>query len=201
MSADHWQKVYSSQKADQVSWYQSEPEVSLRIIRRLGALTDAIIDIGAGQSLLVDRLVRDGYSEVTALDISDAAVEVIRSQQAGASNCVSFIVADVRTWRPTQTFDVWHDRAVFHFMATPSDVDAYLSVVSRAVRRGGVAVIGTFAQDGPTQCSGLDVCRYSPKNLASLFSEFFELEASELEEHVTPAGAVQHFTWVTLRRK
>ncbi|NQW59875.1 class I SAM-dependent methyltransferase [bacterium] len=201
MSADHWQKVYSSKKADQVSWYQSEPEVSLRLTKTNASFADAIIDVGAGQSSLVDRLVQDGYSDVTVLDISDSAVEEIRNRLDGASKFVSFVVADVSNWRPTQTFDFWHDRAVFHFLTSTSDIDAYLSVVSQAVRRGGVAVIGTFAEDGPTQCSGLDVSRYSPKNLVSLFSEYFEFEASELEKHVTPAGAVQHFTWVTLRRK
>ena len=107
----------------------------------------------------------------------------------------------MREWTPTKNFDLWHDRAVFHFMKTDDDKAAYLGVIADAVRPGGIAIIGTFAEDGPTQCSGLDVSRYSPSQLAAVFSEFFELDTSESEEHITPWGAVQHFTWVTLRRK
>jgi hypothetical protein len=112
-----------------------------------------------------------------------------------------FVVADVRTWVPTKIFDLWHDRAVFHFMKSVEDKAAYLSVIAQAIRPGGIAIIGTFAEGGPTQCSGLDVNRYSPMQLAIEFKEFFELESTESEKHVTPWGAVQHFTWVTLRRK
>jgi 2-polyprenyl-3-methyl-5-hydroxy-6-metoxy-1,4-benzoquinol methylase len=201
MSNDHWHQIYLSKKADDVSWFQREPEVSHRLITAHASVTDAVIDIGAGQSLLVDYLVRDGFSDVTVMDISDVAVSAVQERLADAVDRVSFVVADVRTWKPKKMFDVWHDRAVFHFMTSKDDRDAYLAVVSTAVRPGGVAIIGTFSEDGPTQCSGLDVCRYSPSQLANTFSDFFELENSEYEEHLTPSGAVQHFTWVTLRRK
>ena len=201
MSNDHWQQIYLSKKADEASWFQSEAEVSRRLITTHAAVTEAVIDIGAGQSLLVDHLVLDGFSDVTVMDISEVAVSAVQERLANESHRVSFVVADVRTWLPTKMFDLWHDRAVFHFMTSKADVDAYLAVVSKAVRPGGVAVIGTFAEDGPTQCSGLDVRRYSPPQLANTFSDFFELEDSESEEHVTPSGVVQHFTWVTLRHK
>jgi len=200
MSDDHWQQVYSSKNAEEVSWYQREPEVSRRLITAHAALENAIIDVGAGQSLLVDSLKQDGCTDVTVMDVSDIAVSEVQRRLTKTS-FVSYVVADVRTWSPTKMFDLWHDRAVFHFMTSATDIDAYLSVISRAVRRGAVAIIGTFAEDGPTQCSGLNVSRYSPQELANIFAEFFELEASESEEHVTPRGAVQHFTWVTLRRK
>jgi SAM-dependent methyltransferase len=200
MLNEHWQEVYSSKKADEVSWYQRKPEVSLRLVTSHAASSDAVIDVGAGQSYLVDALLDDGFIDVTVMDISEVAVSEVRERVHGRVSAL-FVVADVRTWVPTKIFDLWHDRAVFHFMKSVEDKAAYLSVISRAVRPGGIAIIGTFAEDGPTQCSGLDVNRYSPIQLANEFEEFFELESTESEEHVTPWGAVQHFTWVTLRRK
>ena len=200
MSNEHWEQVYSSKKADEVSWYQRDPEVSRRLIKNHAASTDAVIDVGAGQSLLVDSLLADGFADITVMDISEAALSEVRHRMPNTSS-VSYVVADVRKWKPTKNFDLWHDRAVFHFMKTDDDKAAYLRAIADAVRPGGIAIIGTFAEDGPTQCSGLDVSRYSPSQLASVFSEFFELDASESEEHITPWGAVQHFTWVTLHRK
>jgi SAM-dependent methyltransferase len=200
MSNVHWQQVYSSKKADEVSWYQRKPEVSLRLVTSHAASSDAVIDVGAGQSFLVDALLDDDFIDVTVMDISEVAVSEVRQRVHGRVSA-SFVVADVRTWVPVKIFDLWHDRAVFHFMKSDEDKAAYLSVLSRAVRPGGIAVIGTFAEDGPTQCSGLDVSRYSSIQLANEFEEFFELESTESEEHVTPWGVVQHFTWVTLRRK
>lgn len=200
MSDEHWQQVYSSKKADEVSWYQRQPEVSLRLVTAHAALSDAVIDVGAGQSFLIDALLDDGFTDVTAMDISEVAMSEVRQRIDGQVSA-SFIVADVCTWVPTRNFDLWHDRAVFHFMKSAEEKAAYLSVMSRAVRPGGIALVGTFAEDGPSQCSGLDVSRYSPMQLANEFEEFFELESTESEKHVTPWGAVQHFTWVTLRRK
>jgi SAM-dependent methyltransferase len=179
MSHDHWQQVYSSKKADEVSWYQRDPEVSRRLIKNHASSTDAVIDVGAGQSLLVDSLLLDGFTHVTVMDISEAAVSEVRKRlEEGPS--VSYVVADVRNWNSTKKFDVW---------------------MAQAVRPGGVAIIGTFAEDGPTQCSGLDVNRYSSTQLTNEFEEFFELVETESEEHFTPWGAGQHFTWVTLLRK
>ncbi len=200
MSDEHWQQIYSSKKADEVSWFQRKPEVSLRLVTAHAALSDAVIDVGAGQSFLVDALLDDGFIDVTVMDISEVAVSEVRQRVHGRVSA-SFVVADVRTWVPAKNFDLWHDRAVFHFMKSDEDKAAYLSVMSRAVRPGGIAIIGTFAEDGPTHCSGLDVSRYSPMQLANEFEKFFALESTESEEHVTPWGAVQNFTWVTLRRK
>ncbi|MEY3657203.1 MAG: hypothetical protein RL114_1561 [Actinomycetota bacterium] len=199
MTNEHWEQVYSSKKADEVSWYQRDPEVSRRLIKNHATSTDAVIDVGAGQSLLVDSLLSDGFADVTVMDISEAAVSEVRHRIPNTSS-VSYVVADVREWKPTKNFGLWHDRAVFHFMTSEADKAAYLGVMAQAVSPDGIAIIGTFAEDGPTQCSGLDVSRYSPSQLAAVFSEFFELETSESEEHITPWGAMQHFTWVTLRR-
>ncbi len=200
MSNDHWRQIYSSKKADEVSWFQLDPEVSRRLIKCHASLTDAVIDVGAGQSLLVDSLLADGFTDVTVMDISEVAVSEVR-ERLGVQPSVSFVVADVREWKFTKKFDIWHDRAVFHFMASEADRAAYLRVMSGALRPGGIAIIGTFAEDGPTQCSGLDVNRYSSTQLANEFDEFFELVNTESEEHITPWGALQHFTWVTLHRR
>jgi SAM-dependent methyltransferase len=151
------------------------------------ALSDAVIDVGAGQLLLIDALLDDGFTDVTVMDISEVAMSEVRQRIDGQVSA-SFVVADFCTWVPTRNFDLWHDRAVFHFMKSAEEKAAYLSVMSRAVRPGGIALIGTFAEDGPTQCSGLDVSRYSPMQLAIEFEEFFELESTESEEHVTPWG-------------
>ena len=149
---------------------------------------------------MIDALLDDGFTDVTAMDISEVAMSEVRQRIDGQVSA-SFVVADVRTWVPAKNFDLWHDRAVFHFMKSTEDKAAYLSVMSRAVRPGGIAIIGTFAEDGPTQCSGLDVNRYSSIQLADESEKFFALESTDSEEHVAPWGAVQHFTWVTLRRK
>jgi SAM-dependent methyltransferase len=200
MPDEHWQQVYSSKRADEVSWYQRQPEVSLRLITAHAASSDAIIDVGAGQSFLIDALLDDGFTDVTAMDISEVAMSEVRQRIKGRLTA-SFVVSDVRSWVPSKRFDLWHDRAVFHFMKSVEDKAAYLSVIAQAIRPGGIAIIGTFAEGGPTQCSGLDVNRYSPMHLASEFEEFFELLETESEEHITPWDATQHFTWVTLRRK
>lgn len=200
MSNEHWEQVYLSKNADEVSWYQRDPEVSRRLIKNHATSTDAVIDVGAGQSLLVDSLLAEGFADVSVMDISEAAISEVRHRIPNTSS-VSYVVADVREWTPTKNFDLWHDRAVFHFMRTDEDKFAYIRTIADSVRPDGVAIIGTFAEDGPTQCSGLDVNRYSPSQLANEFKEFFELVETESEEHITPWGAVQHFTWVTLHRK
>ena len=149
---------------------------------------------------MIDALLDDGFTDVTAMDISEVAMSEVRQRIDGQVSA-SFVVADVCTWVPTRNFDLWHDRAVFHFMKSAEEKAAYLSVMSRAVRPGGIALIGTFTEDGPTQCSGLDVSRYSPMQLAIEFEDFFELESTESEEHVTPWGGSTALHGVTLRRK
>ena len=201
MSDEHWQQVYSSKVADEVSWFQRDPEVSLALIHQFSLTQDAVIDVGAGQSLLVDELLNDGYSDVTVLDISQIAIDAVRVRLGAIGEKISYVVTDVRHWASNKKYSVWHDRAVFHFMTSVDDVDAYVSAVSESVRCGGVAIIGTFAEDGPTQCSGLDVSRYSVPQLAETFSASFELVASESEVHVTPWGSAQHFNWVVLKHR
>lgn len=200
-TAEHWQQVYSSKSADEVSWFQREPEVSLRLIEKFSTPSSNVVDIGAGESLLIDQLISHGYSHLTVMDISSAALEDVKVRLGASSHSVNFEVADIRYWQPSQSFELWHDRAVFHFMNSDEDVGAYVRTAANAVRSNGFVVLGTFAEDGPLQCSGLDVRRYSAERLADVFSENFSLVETESEDHTTPWDATQHFTWVVLQRK
>jgi SAM-dependent methyltransferase len=194
----HWEDVYSSKGVDEVSWFQREPEVSLRLV---AGAPGSVVDVGAGASVLVDRLLAAGRTDVTLLDLSSAALAVTRERLGPAADGVTFVAADVVGWDPGRTFDCWHDRAVFHFLTDPARQAAYVATAGRLVAPGGAVVLGTFAADGPTQCSGLPTARHEPADLASQFAHDFDLEHAEHETHRTPWGAEQHFTWVVLRRR
>lgn len=200
--SEHWNRVYEATPSTGVSWYQREPSTSLRLIEAtdVGAAV-AVIDVGAGASALVDHLLALGYVDVTVLDVSVRALDAVRQRLGPAGDRVTFVEHDVLTWEPDRRFGVWHDRAVFHFLTEPTDRDRYVEVAAKAVRRGGWVVLATFAEDGPPQCSGLPVSRYSAADLAAVFAPRFALISEDREEHVTPSGAVQPFTWVTLRRE
>jgi hypothetical protein len=150
--------------------------------------------------MLVDRLVGEGFTDLTILDVSERALDEVQRRLGDKASSVKFLCRDVLTWGPSRLYDVWHDRAVFHFLTDPADRDKYVAISSEAVPVGGVVVLGAFAQDGPTRCSGLPVSRYSPQDLEAVFAPSFSLVHQEREEHVTPGGVVQPFTWVVLRR-
>jgi 2-polyprenyl-3-methyl-5-hydroxy-6-metoxy-1,4-benzoquinol methylase len=197
----HWDGIYSSAPSTTRSWYERDPAHSLRLVTQVVAdRSAAIIDVGAGTSALVDRLLESGFDDVTALDVSSQALDEVRERLGVQANRVSFLVADVLAWRPERTYDVWHDRAVFHFLTDSSSRERYVSLAAASVRVGGALIVATFADDGPTHCSGLPVFRYSGDELADAFAAHFELVQTERELHVTPSGAVQPFTWAVLRR-
>lgn len=198
MTATHWDGVFRTKPADGVSWYQAEPATSLRLLRAYAPPPAAVVDVGAGAGTLPDRLLAGGWTDVTLLDVSASALDLVRGRLGDA---VSYVVSDVAAWRPERTYGAWHDRAVFHFVTDPATRDAYAAVAAAAVAPGGVAVVATFATDGPESCSGLPVCRYDADALAAAFGDAFAPEHAEREEHVTPWGAVQPFTWVVLRRR
>jgi 2-polyprenyl-3-methyl-5-hydroxy-6-metoxy-1,4-benzoquinol methylase len=185
-----------------LSWYERDPTRSLRWIEETGwPPSAAVLDVGAGTSTLVDALLAAGFADVTVLDISQYALDQVYQRLGGASQAVTFIRHDVLTWQPARHYDVWHDRAVFHFLTETADCQRYLQVATDAVRAGGDLLLATFAEDGPTSCSGLPVCRYSAKDLTRVFSTDFALAGSDREEHLTPSGVVQPFTWVRLTRR
>ena len=203
-ATEHWDAVYGTKAADEVSWYQRLPATSQRLLTSWSSPSEAVIDVGAGASTLVNSLLGAGWSDVTVLDVSLKALALVgdrlRDRARDRQESASFVVADVLSWQPERTYDVWHDRAVFHFLVRPDQRERYVATASHAVRSGGVMVGGTFAVDGPTRCSGLPTSRYEVDALAAAFAPGFGLEHSEREEHVTPGGAVQPFTWVVLRR-
>ena len=199
---DHWEKVYTAKGENEVSWFQETPAPSLELIELVGAIrSSGIIDIGGGASRLVDCLVAQGYADVTMLDLSAAALASARSRLGDKANGVSWIAADVTLWEPSRSYDVWHDRAAFHFLTDPNDRTAYLARLRRALRLGGHAIIGTFAPDGPERCSGLLVSRYDADSLAATLGRGFELIDTRRHEHVTPWGATQKFQFSTFRRQ
>jgi len=198
---EHWDRTYASRPDVELSWFEREPTMSVRWISEAArAASDAVIDIGGGTSELVDRLLQQGFTDVTVLDIAAHALDRVRGRLGPDAPRVHFVCHDVLTWSPERTYDVWHDRAVFHFLTDANDRADYVALAARTVKRGGAVVLATFAQDGPTHCSGLPVTRYSPATAAATFGEAFRPVASEREEHVTPAGVVQPFNWVVLRR-
>ena len=197
----HWENVYRTKEETAVSWYQERPERSLDLIRRAAPDTAApILDVGGGASRLVDALLAEGRSDVTVLDLSEAALERSRARLGWQADRVGWIAADVTRWRPERRWVVWHDRAVFHFLTDAADQDAYLATLRAATEPGSAIVIATFAPEGPERCSGLPVERYSAETLAARFGAEFRLEAQAAERHVTPGGSVQTFAYAVLRR-
>lgn len=198
----HWEQVYSTRPTTEVSWFQEHADLSLKIIRDAGVATSAsIIDVGGGASRLVDDLLASGYGNVTVLDLSVAALGAARARLGAAADKVRWLEANVLDARlPLQAYDVWHDRAVFHFLTDVNDRRAYVRAVLRAVRPGGLVIVATFAEDGPTRCSGLPVMRYGPDDLHAEFGAPFQLLGHQRETHRTPAGSEQKFVYCFCRK-
>ncbi|MFZ0235853.1 MAG: class I SAM-dependent methyltransferase [Xanthobacteraceae bacterium] len=197
----HWRKVYKEKGEKQVSWFQEKPAISLELIHGIGVKQNsAIIDIGGGASRLVDVLIRDGYRDLTVLDLSDDAVAITRSRLAERAVLVKWSVADMTEWEPSREYDLWHDRAAFHFLTEAADRAAYLDRLTQAIGPGGHAIIGTFAIDGPERCSGLPVMRYDATLLSAALGRAFALIGTRRHDHTTPAGGVQQFLFSVFRR-
>jgi trans-aconitate methyltransferase len=195
----HWDHIYVNSGTNAVSWYQPEPAVSLELIELLAICPESgIIDIGGGASVVTDRLLARGYSDLTVLDLSEVALEAAR-RRVGAGAAVTWLSQDVLTWEPTRTFGLWHDRAVLHFLSG-HEVEDYWNVLCKAIPNGGAVVIGAFAPDSPERCSGLPVTRYSTNELKGMLGTGFEMVADRREVHVTPSGGAQPFTWIAARR-
>jgi SAM-dependent methyltransferase len=193
---EHWQRIYREKAPEQVSWYQEHPTCSLDLIRATGLSTHArILDVGGGASRLVDLLLEAGFAQVGVLDISSSALAEVRRRLGASAARVEWIEADVRTFDPSHTWDLWHDRAVFHFLVDPTDRADYQAALQRSVPEGGHVVIATFGPGGPPRCSGLDVVRYSPTDLAEEFEPTLRLIESRIERHRTPSGTEQEFVF------
>ena len=200
-SKSHWETVYSTKRSDSVSWFQEHAEESLRLIAatRLGSAA-AIIDVGGGASTLVDDLLAAGFSDIGVLDLSAAAMAAARQRLGVAAGKVAWIEGDItQVDLPCARFDIWHDRAVFHFLTDTASRRLYVEQVMRAVRPGGHVIVATFAKDGPEQYSGLPVMRYSADELHAEFGDGFKLLAHQKEQHRTPLGRVQQFVYCYCR--
>lgn len=197
----HWENVYRNRAPSQVSWYQSEPSVSLQLIEACGAgPEDAIIDVGGGASVLVDRLLARGHEAVAVLDLSGAALATARERLGRGADRVEWYEADVTGFVAPHRYRIWHDRAVFHFLTEPDDRRRYAEVLRQTIPAGGCVIIASFALDGPTQCSGLDIERYDAEKLLAALGGGFELRDSVSESHLTPAGDRQRFQYFRLQR-
>lgn len=193
---EHWEHVYETKGPTELSWFQSVPSKSMAMIRATGVPTDApIIDVGAGVSSLVDVLRNSDYSNISVLDISNAAIAESRARLGDAASSVKWVSADVLEWAPSGRYYLWHDRAVFHFLVDEIDAETYLNTMRTALVPGGYFVVATFGPEGPDRCSGLPVQRYSIEKLTALLEDDFELRSFDLEEHQTPTGNVQQFLY------
>jgi SAM-dependent methyltransferase len=198
---DHWNRVWGDADPDRVSWFEPRPETSLRLIESSGVgLRAGIIDVGGGASLLTGRLRDVGFEDLTVLDVSAKGLDAARGRLGPAALQVDWIHADVRDFDPCRTWDLWHDRAVFHFLTRADDREAYLATLGRALPADGQVILATFGPEGPTRCSGLDVRRYSRDMLVEELGPMYRLEDSFVEPHTTPSGSEQQFLYARFVR-
>ena len=196
----HWETVYSTKQAHEVSWTQDIPQTSLDFIHKLQLPKDAaILDVGGGDSKLVDYLLREGYTDLTVLDISEAAIERAKSRLGTEAKKVKWIVSDILEFKPERTYALWHDRATFHFLTTQNEIDTYLDIARSAA--GRFVIMGTFSNTGPLKCSMLEVHRYSDTELKETLERDFENIDCINADHITPFQSVQNFTFCSFRRR
>lgn len=195
----HWENVYQTKKPNEVGWTQEVPEASLKMIRRLNLPKSAsIIDIGGGDSRLTENLLDEGYRDITILDISSSGIERAKNRLGERANMVKWIVSDILDFKPDRVYDLWHDRAAFHFLTQAESISQYVKTASEHV--SGHITIGTFSVDGPGKCSGLDIRQYDENILSNEFSQEFDLIHSFREDHITPSGNKQNFQFCVLKK-
>lgn len=200
-AAAHWDAAYA-QGDDTRSWFEKQPDMSLRMLDAAGvSAADALIDVGGGASRLTGALLDRGFRDLTVLDISAAGMRHARDRLGSRADQVHWLTADVLSWHPQRRYQAWHDRAVYHFLTTGEQRQQYLRTLDAATGPGAAAVFGCFAPDGPQHCSGLPVARYTPAHLACQLGATWQLTGQDREEHITPAGTIQPFTWITLRKQ
>jgi 2-polyprenyl-3-methyl-5-hydroxy-6-metoxy-1,4-benzoquinol methylase len=197
----HWENVYQTRQLTEVSWYQPVPETSLSFIAEANLPKDArIIDIGGGDSFLVDHLLKLGYTNISVLDISASAIERAKERLGDKSNSVTWIVSDISEFNPEIKYDLWHDRAAFHFLTDENDITRYTTMISNSIRQGGTLVLGTFSEQGPKKCSGLEIRQYSESSMAAMLQSTFRKTKCLTLDHSTPFNTVQNFTFCSFIR-
>lgn len=199
---EHWDRVFNSRRTDEVSWYQPVPLTSLRMIQDLGLARDAcVIDIGGGDSLLADHLLREGFTDVTVLDISAAALDKAKTRLGDKAQRVRWIVADVLDFEPQRRYDLWHDRAAFHFLIDEGQIDRYIGIATEAIMPGGSLILGTFSTHGPEECSGLPVHRYSEEAMMRRLKAHFQKVKCITVDHTTPSDKTQNFIFCGFKKQ
>jgi trans-aconitate methyltransferase len=201
-AAEHWDETYGHGDTTR-SWFQSEPVLSLRTLDRVGiGPADSVIDVGGGSSPLAAALLARGHSDLTVLDVSIIGMQAAQQRLGAAADQVRWLLGDVRTWQPPRCYVLWHDRALFHFMTTEQDREAYLQTLKRATDpERAFAIFATFAPDGPSQCSGLPVTRYDAADLGAALGVGWQMIEEARESHTTPSGRIQPFTWAVFCRR
>jgi 2-polyprenyl-3-methyl-5-hydroxy-6-metoxy-1,4-benzoquinol methylase len=197
----HWDNVYQEKNIDEVSWYQPIPATSLDFVKQFNLAKNAtIIDIGGGDSFLVDHLLDMGYQDITVLDISEQAIERAQKRLGTRANKVKWIIADAANFHATEKYDLWHDRAAFHFLTDQKEIESYLNTVNKGVKPEGILVIGTFSEQGPEICSGIKIKQYSEKTMTDQLNKFFNKIKCITVDHKTPSGSIQNFIFCSFRR-
>jgi len=197
----HWENVYQTKELKDVSWFQPTPETSLSFFEQFNVPTTAkVIDIGGGDSFLVDRLLERGYVDVTVLDISDRAIERAKLRLGNKAEKVTWIVADAASFTPPEKYDFWHDRAAFHFLTDEMEISNYLEAAQQSINPSGVLVIGTFSELGPKKCSGIDIRQYSEDSMTDRLRAYFDKIKCITVDHKTPSGTIQNFVFCSFRK-
>ena len=197
----HWNLIYESKDLQETSWFQPTPSDSLRFIEELNLQKSAsIIDVGGGESLLVDHLLELGYSDISVLDVSAVAISKAKQRLGSRSKDINWIISDVLSFHPTRTYDLWHDRATFHFLTNESEIAKYIELAAKAIAQNGFLIIGTFSEHGPDRCSGLQVKQYSEIGLDLNFSNSFEKIHCDTVDHLTPSGELQSFVFCSFSK-
>jgi ubiquinone/menaquinone biosynthesis C-methylase UbiE len=198
----HWEKIYNTKELKDVSWYQPIPETSLAFMQELKvSKTAKIIDIGGGDSFLVDHLINAGYTDVTVLDISASALERAKTRLGENASKVKWIVSDASTFSPIEQYDFWHDRAAFHFLTDEKDINNYLEVMTKGIKPTGVLVLGTFSEQGPQKCSGIEIKQYSETSITDRLKNLFNKIKCITVDHKTPFDTIQNFIFCSFSRK
>lgn len=198
----HWENIYQTKELKEVSWYQPTPKTSLDFIKELNVPTTArIIDIGGGDSFLVDYLLELGYQDVSVLDISETAIEKAKQRLGRKAKNVKWIVTDITSFKPTEKYDLWHDRAAFHFLTSEQDISIYLNTAQQSIKPNGFLIVGAFSEEGPKKCSGIDIKQYSETSMTQCFENLFTKIKCNVVDHKTPFDTTQNFIFCSFKKE
>jgi ubiquinone/menaquinone biosynthesis C-methylase UbiE len=197
----HWENIYQTKKLNEVSWYQQTPETSIYLTKLFNIPNEAkIIDIGGGDSYFVDYLLEMNYQNITVLDISENAINRAKQRLGKLANKITWIVADATTFNPTEKYDFWHDRAAFHFLTNKKEISNYLNTAYQNINKNGILIIGTFSENGPNKCSGIEIKQYSEQTMTELLKDFFIKIKCFTTDHKTPFNTIQNFVFCSFKK-